>query len=427
MEMDGGGTGSGNVKPPLPEPEPEDNDDGGLSVEDDDDGGSSAGDSDDGSSVDDDDGGDDSSWEDDDDDGSSWEEDDDYDADVALLGPKLARLLARCMEPPTEEEKVLQALRVVREWQFTEYDPKSCGAVPTRFCNFNTALFDFEKESMAGIGPPFRTLTSSEALSLEDTINPVSVKILESDVGYPISIFGTILARDQVDYKCVYLFRRARDDPQVITSLDDMLTLTGPYRGLAATSHLTIEINLKIKCEDGNKDFSKGLIEHRSCNSAHAKDIVTRLLTSWMSTVQLVYTYVPSALEATVAINILNGPCDFFTGKVVAWTSGNDNHIILHDSQAAGMRTVIGEGGSVALSRCMVVVPVTEELVLKIWVQGGDDEVACFEFTLSQTQDYDFICEQGFCELQVKVAWTSMVSTRRHNVFESVGRCWLVV
>jgi hypothetical protein len=42
--------------------------------------------------------------------------------------------------------------------------------------------------------------------------------VIESDVGYPINVFGTVIARDQVDYKCVYLFRRERDDSQCIES-----------------------------------------------------------------------------------------------------------------------------------------------------------------------------------------------------------------
>lgn len=62
---------------------------------------------------------------------------------------------------------------------------------------------------MVGSGPPFHALPSS----LQDSINLVSVKIVESD-----SVFGTIFARDAIDYKCVYLFRSARDSSQVITS-----------------------------------------------------------------------------------------------------------------------------------------------------------------------------------------------------------------
>jgi hypothetical protein len=52
----------------------------------------------------------------------------------------------------------------------------------------------------------------------EESINVISLKICESDVGFPINLFGTVIARDEVDYKCVHLFRREADDPQFITS-----------------------------------------------------------------------------------------------------------------------------------------------------------------------------------------------------------------
>ena len=49
-------------------------------------------------------------------------------------------------------------------------------------------------------------------------VNVITLKVKESEVGFPIKVFGTVVARDQVDYRCVYLFRRERDDPQLITS-----------------------------------------------------------------------------------------------------------------------------------------------------------------------------------------------------------------
>lgn len=320
---------------------------------------------------------------------------------------------------PTEEDKALEALHRVRCWQFTEYDPKLGYATPTRFCKFNIALFDLEKESTAGLGPPLRPLTELDWISLENSVNLISVNILESDVGYPISVFGTILARDQVDYKSIYLFRRCKDSPQVITSQKDMLTLTGPQRGLAVTSCLFFEINLKIKGDDGDRDFSKGVIEHCAANESHTKQIVTQPLTSWMSTLQLVYTAVPCALEATLAVNILKGPRDFFTGEVTAWTNGNQNRIILYDSGAPGTVTTLGDGGSIVLSRCLVAVPVDEELVLAIRVRNGGSDVE-FELTLGHSDD-ECICKQGSYELLVKVTWTCMLWERRHNVFEKVG------
>nr|BAD16288.1 hypothetical protein [Oryza sativa Japonica Group]BAD16301.1 hypothetical protein [Oryza sativa Japonica Group] len=89
---------------------------------------------------------------------------------------------------------------------------------PTRLCLFNAAFFDLHKESEAGLGPPIDSLTYSVYPDLQTSVNIISIKVIKSDVGYPISVFGTVLARDQYDYRCVYLFRRGRDDPQIINS-----------------------------------------------------------------------------------------------------------------------------------------------------------------------------------------------------------------
>ncbi|KAF0901300.1 hypothetical protein E2562_039165 [Oryza meyeriana var. granulata] len=111
-------------------------------------------------------------------------------------------------EELTWEGKVVEVLHIVRRWEFTEFDPKLEWFVPTRLCAFNIAFFDHDKESKAGLGPPIHSLTSSDYRDLETSVNVISIKVVESDVGYPISIFGTVLARDQ----------RGRDDPQIITS-----------------------------------------------------------------------------------------------------------------------------------------------------------------------------------------------------------------
>jgi hypothetical protein len=132
-----------------------------------------------GSSLEDDDGG---SSSEDDSGSSSEQEDDDLSPDSASesseggsdlshddcslsalmkltqdpsLGEELNLILVRCLEKPkpSKEEKIVEALGIVRCWQFTEYDPKRGVAVPTRFCRFNTALFDFEKECEYIHGP----------------------------------------------------------------------------------------------------------------------------------------------------------------------------------------------------------------------------------------------------------------------------------
>ncbi|BAF22851.1 uncharacterized protein [Oryza sativa Japonica Group] len=327
---------------------------------------------------------------------------------------------------PTWEDKVLRVLHIVRRNQFAEYDPKEGGIVYTRFCIHNIALFDLDKESTIGPGPPINSLDPSEYWWLDDSLNIIAIKVAESDVGYPVRIYGTVLARDQQDYRCVYLFRRSRDNPQLITSPEDSLTLTGPYRALASKDIIIFEFNLKILGDgDVDRDFGKGVIEH-SC-IRHTKKLMTLDLTSWLSKIDLVYTPVDYAVEASLAVNILDGPSDF-TGKVIAWTSGNkDNEIVLHDTQVTGSPTKLGDDGSIELSRHIVVVPLDEELVLNVILFHGDDhEDECFEFVLTN-YDEESSFKEGRFELQVKVIWTGVVRTGEHKMWESTGRNRMLV
>nr|CAB3449022.1 unnamed protein product [Digitaria exilis] len=57
-----------------------------------------------------------------------------------------------------------------------------------------------------------------------DAINILEVNIICSDVGFPIDVYGTVIARDCVDFKCVYLFGRNRDDSELINSEVSRLT-----------------------------------------------------------------------------------------------------------------------------------------------------------------------------------------------------------
>ncbi|KAL6603549.1 hypothetical protein ACP70R_043910 [Stipagrostis hirtigluma subsp. patula] len=112
-------------------------------------------------------------------------------------------------------------------------------------------------------------------------LNIFTVKISSSDVGFPIHVYGTVVARDSIDKKCVYLFRRDRDHCQLINSeiqwafrsciavlveLDDpyvasneSLILTGPKRGLALLNDDYVEFDPKIK--DHGEGRTKNLVK----------------------------------------------------------------------------------------------------------------------------------------------------------------------
>ena len=61
-----------------------------------------------------------------------------------------------------------------------------------------------------------------------DAVNILSVKIANLDVGFPIRVYGTVIARDCLDRKCVYFFRRSRDRCQLINSKVQLLLPTMP-------------------------------------------------------------------------------------------------------------------------------------------------------------------------------------------------------
>ncbi|KAM0907007.1 hypothetical protein ACQ4PT_016413 [Festuca glaucescens] len=167
--------------------------------------------------------------------------------------------------------------------------------------------------------------------------------------------------------------------------MEDMLTLTGSCRGLVVPDSMFVEISLKIK-GDGtadDKDLGKGVIEpHRV---PFDKRPMTELLTSWQSRVELVLAHVPCPVEATVKVNILNGPRDApFHGKVTTWTAGDaHNHIILYEYDNKGW-TIVN----------LVVVPILdplsdeyEEIALNICFVASNDEDELTAVTLRYPEE----------------------------------------
>jgi hypothetical protein len=203
---------------------------------------------------------------------------------------------------------------------------------------------------------------------------------------------------------------------------DDTLTLLDPHRGLVPQDIIYFEINLKIKCEGGaTKDFSRGLTDFNICRVRY--QTMTTTLISWLSRVELETALVRCPLEASITIDILEGPCDLT--RVAAWTSGNTNaRIILYRSEAAAGIQMIDSGYSVVLARRVVLVPLGEKLVLHL---VGKDEAEDLILTLGHCNDEDNdICKMGYSELQVKVSWTAIPKRKIDDWKEVVGDIWLL-
>ncbi|CAL5074245.1 unnamed protein product [Urochloa decumbens] len=257
------------------------------------------------------------------------------------------------------------------------------------------------------MGPLFHQIAPSKFRSLDDSVNVISIKVFESDVPYPIKVYGTVLARDVNDLRCVYLFKCGRDDSQLITEKNQMLALTGPYRALGGTDNMYFELNLKIKGDgEVDEDFSKCLVVRR-CYTVDETKPDNFYLESYLSTVQLTWMHVSSALEASIGVNFLNGKSTF-TGKIFASTSGSyTTKMVLYDSEVvAGTQTEIGsDGGFVLLSRHIVAVPFGEDLLLYFWV--GDNKSECLEVVIQNGVD-EHSCDLGTCKMQIKIIWKGL-------------------
>lgn len=201
---------------------------------------------------------------------------------------------------------------------------------------------------------------------------------------------------------------------------EDTLTLTGPKRGLATKGSMYFEFNLKIKGDGAtDKDFSKGFIEHDAV--AYEKPLKTLELESFMSRVAFIYTPVPYAVQATLAVNFLEGLSNF-TGTVSAWTTGNvENEIILYDSRVEGTETTVRNDGRVTLTRNIVAVVCKHKLVLKVCVFEGGSEVACFKFVLGHRNE-ECTRKKGPYVLQVKVRWIGIIEHYNRKMWERIGR-----
>ncbi|CAL4918600.1 unnamed protein product [Urochloa decumbens] len=309
------------------------------------------------------------------------------------------------------EDKATTLLIGVRQEQATLYDPKRrsfhcCRGFERDVCE--PAVFDHEEESTARIARPLDTIPDSKLDQLRLALNVIHVKVLASDVGFPVRVYGTVLMRDGLDFKCIYLFQRDRDNCQVISSPGEMLALTGPNRGPFEATTFYFEINLKIRGEEQIMDriFCRTLIGQDYPLDQWTKK---KQISSWLSTLEFAYRSVHYAVEATVGISILRGPRKFY-GSLVACTSEDSNEMVLYDSERWGAVATYAADGSVALIRPLVVLREDEDLVLKVSSFGRGRRAKPKTNVLTvEHGDRSFNIRQGRYKLQVTISWSGIL------------------
>ncbi|RCV15233.1 hypothetical protein SETIT_3G042000v2 [Setaria italica] len=236
------------------------------------------------------------------------------------------------------------------------------------------------------------------------SVNVLTVKIVSSDVGFGIDVYGTVIARDSIDLKCVYLFRRDRDHPQLILSK----ILTGPKRGLALKCDIYFEIDLKIKGDRRRKDkqLSKGylLLDGVPLRLEDEMVVESDTLDTKLSKVVITYAVVKYAVEATFAIEVLQGR---FYGEITACTTSIRDSIVLYDSKVAEPMTGNGKG-VIQMLRNVVAVCLKEKLMMTITARTGDGKtkITTIKFTpgVNGGGEKEITC--GSIKMCVKVTWS---------------------
>ncbi|RLN30721.1 hypothetical protein C2845_PM05G10090 [Panicum miliaceum] len=131
------------------------------------------------------------------------------------------RRLLREQEAARNEERRVRAVNAGRAAmdRILDHDPKKEGKYYNRFCFADFSTFDIDEESPLGpMRYTDRVRNEGDRYFQCPAVNILSVKIVSLDVCFPIQVYGTVIARDSVDCKCLHLFRREKDHCQLISS-----------------------------------------------------------------------------------------------------------------------------------------------------------------------------------------------------------------
>ncbi|CAL4949392.1 unnamed protein product [Urochloa decumbens] len=291
-----------------------------------------------------------------------------------------------------------------------DYDRKQGGHYFTRSYMAAFNEFDIDEESPLGPMRYARTVYGKDDLPrLYNTVNILSMKIVSLDVNLPIHVYGTVVGRDNLDRKCVYVFRRDRNNCQVIKYKDQPLILEGPKRGLVLMPDgAFFEIDLKIKDirqkrlqRQRDRELSKGFVSINGIRTLKKCEVESKSLATRLSTIEVTCAVVRRGVEAIIAIEVIRG---LFNGKITACTTSIPNSLLLHDSKLADEKAP-GVKGVIQLLQPVITVHLSDMLIIE--TQTGDGiPKHTIEFSPMMSGAEEDVITVGVTKMRVKVTWS---------------------
>uniref|UniRef100_A0ACD5X2P6 Uncharacterized protein n=1 Tax=Avena sativa TaxID=4498 RepID=A0ACD5X2P6_AVESA len=259
--------------------------------------------------------------------------------------------------------------------------------------------------------------------SIARTLQIFSVKLQEIneqalESNWPLSVYGTVAARDTVDGNLNVLFHRERDNCQLLTLKDPCLQLTGPSRAIVAMDPVVFEIKLKVK-DTGKKASDDRVLIHQTFvyNNCCNNETTTLLGNDDCCKIMLRCAKLENTVQATVvAVRVINWRKRAWPfkngGKVTCFAKGalvkpqDKEEVVLQDQLAVST----SYDGYLDLSRHVVSVELNGELRVTICSSKFSGNVF---FPAQECKSSRRICHLGPYQVEVTVAWSLLIRDKR--------------
>ncbi|XP_048553667.1 uncharacterized protein LOC125534498 isoform X1 [Triticum urartu] len=253
------------------------------------------------------------------------------------------------------------------------------------------------------------------------TLQIFSVRVtdLKHGLWWPLHVYGSVATRDGADHNRNFLFRRTRDNCQILTKEDPVLLLTGPSRAVLLAGLVTFEVQLMVKSKiellADEVLASKVFFFHQG--SRREDSICTRIPYKHCA-LEFALAPLRHSVEATVTVQLVDGSWpDGHQGLVFSCTDSiKDTKMLLLDCRDG--RMPIGPDGMFELSRRVVCAELggTDKLMVSVQARRVGfltRSQAVFKPKMSGTSVG--MCDLRFCKMQVTVAWSLLSTSATHS------------